>query len=189
MQWPRAPDPSRVLEQMGSLGENLRRYARLADLLTSAVSCAVHPNAVDGRALAGTRRRAESTLASGALAAAAATDTVGSDGSIDIAALVRDWVDSLEAILPYFRSLAGVQSSDSGNAVAALGSQGGDFWKMVSLGAGGGQPGSSGEPHPLVAPAALKGSHAALLHTQVTPPLLSDSCMVHTAMHRKVLMT
>ena len=106
-QWPRAPNPSRVLDQMESLREHLQRYSHLSELLSSAVSGVVHPNAIDGQVIASAKRQAISTAALDSGAPGGYTAAAASTCKVDISALMRDWVDSLEAILPHFQTLSG----------------------------------------------------------------------------------
>ena len=194
-QWPRVPEPAQVMAQLGALDRRLERYGPLGEALHAVVSCAVHPNAIDGEALVKATSAAATAPGSGAGARGAAVLPAGgrlpSSGSgppsagVDVAEMLHTWAGSLEACLPHFRSLAGRQGGpqqqvDMPGAAAAAATT--DFWNLPALLASserqqlGGSSGVGGRkldgggpgPHPLVAPAGTRGSHAALLTTQLS---------------------
>ncbi|KAJ9516078.1 hypothetical protein QJQ45_024480 [Haematococcus lacustris] len=121
------------------------QYGQLQQLAGSAVGAALHPNAIDGAALARLRSDPSSSVAtasSGAAAWARAPEALVQQ-TVDIPTLLSDWVSGLEAAVPHVAALAGRPSNSQ--AVASL------------------TPGVA----PLMGPASDASSHAALLATQL----------------------
>ncbi|GFH16656.1 HAUS6_N domain-containing protein, partial [Haematococcus lacustris] len=139
------PPATAACKALESLDTHLQQYGQLQQLAGSAVGAALHPNAIDGAALARLRSDPSSSVAtasSGAAAWARAPEALVQQ-TVDIPTLLSDWVSGLEAAVPHVAALAGRPSNSQ--AVASL------------------TPGVA----PLMGPASDASSHAALLATQL----------------------
>ena len=151
------------MAQLGALEQQLQRYGPLGQMLDSVSNSAVHPNAVDGQVLFAALHQGATAAGSGPAGPLLSSSP---KGGVDIAGMLHQWADSLESCVPHFRSLAGHPGDGTPETPLA-----GDIWggqpqglTPVPLFVGGG---GDSAPHPLVAPAAVRGSHAALLSTQL----------------------
>ncbi|KAL6752714.1 HAUS augmin-like complex subunit 6 N-terminus-domain-containing protein [Haematococcus lacustris] len=139
------PPATAACKALESLDTHLQQYGQLQQLAGSAVGAALHPNAINGAALARLRSDPSSSVAtasSGAAAWARAPEALVQQ-TVDIPTLLSDWVSGLEAAVPHVAALAGRPSNSQ--AVASL------------------TPGVA----PLMGPASDASSHAALLATQL----------------------
>ena len=160
---PGASDPKSVMEELKLLDTELKRYIPLGQML-DAVSCSsMHPHAIDGQALR--------------LAASARASPSGGAEGVDIAVLLNRWAGGLESCLPHFKTLAGTSGTAGPGSAPSYHQQGlPSFISGISAGTSGTlhpdqdrvNKGDAGTlVHPLVAPASVRGSHAALILTQL----------------------